>query len=76
MDIETFKAYQRALNKQREKALKEGPLPKKRPLLEPEVKLGMDISDLSIDNIPINIKEPVQPVKEDKPVKSESKSLF
>ena len=71
-----FKAYQKSLNKIREAKLKEGPLPKKRPLLEPEVKFGMDISDLSIDNIPINIKEPVQPVKEDKPVKSESKSLF
>lgn len=46
--------------------------------LEPEVKLKVDISDLSIDNLPINIQEPVQPVTEYKlePVKSNSKSLF
>lgn len=44
--------------------------------LEPEITFNVDISDLSIENIPINIKEPVQPVKEDKVVKSNSVSLF
>ena len=44
--------------------------------LEPEVTFKTDISDLSIENIPINIPEPVQPVTEYIPIKSESKSLF
>lgn len=76
MTTEEFKEYQRALNKQRINYLAEGPLPKKKPLLEPEVKINVDISDLSLENIPINIKEPVQePVKE-KPIKSNSIVLF
>ena len=76
MTTEEFKEYQRQLNRIREAKLKEEPLPTKRPLLEPEVKIKVDISDLNLENIPINIKEPVQPVKEDKPLKSNSVSLF
>lgn len=74
MTTEEFKDYQRQLNRIREAKLKEGPLPKKRPLLEPEVKIKVDISDLSLPDIDINPS--VLPEKEDTPVKSESKSLF
>lgn len=45
-------------------------------LLEPEVTFEVDISDLTIDNIPISITPPVQHIKEDKVIKSNSKSLF
>lgn len=76
MVTEEFKAYQRTLNHIRENKLKEGPLPTAKQLLEPEIKLNIDISDLTINNIPINITPPVQPVKEDKVIKSNSKSLF
>lgn len=50
--------------------------PPKSLKLAPEVTFKTDISDLSIDNLPINITEPVQHVKEDKVIKSNSKSLF
>ena len=73
---EEFKQYQRMLNIQRVNALREKPLPKAKQLLEPEVTFKVDISDLNLENIPINIKEPVQPVKEDKAIKSNSISLF
>ena len=76
MITEEFKAYQRALNSTRENKLKEGPLPKAKQLLEPDVKLTVDVSDLTINNIPLNIVPPVQPVKEEKVIKSNSKSLF
>ena len=76
MVTEEFKHYQRTLNRIRENKLKEGPLPKAKQLLEPEIKLTVDISDLTINNIPINITPPVQHVKEDKVIKSNSKSLF
>lgn len=76
MIIEEFKEYQRALNKQRINYLAEGPLPQKKRLLEPEIKINVDISDLSLDNLPINIKEPVQEPVKDKPVKSNSVVLF
>lgn len=76
MVTEEFKAYQRALNKQHINYLAEGPLPQKKPLLEPEIKINVDISDLSLDNLPINIKEPVQEPVKDKPVKSNSVLLF
>lgn len=76
MTTEEFKSYQRTLNRIRESKLKESPLPTAKQLLEPDVKLTIDISDLTINNIPINITPPVQPVKEDKPIVSESKSLF
>ena len=76
MEQEEFKHYQRALNHMRENKLKEGPLPKAKQLLEPEVKLTVDISDLTINNIPISIQPPVQPTYKDEPVKSSSKSLF
>ena len=69
MITEEFKEYQRALNKQRINYLAE-------PLLEPEIKINVDISDLSLDNLPINIKEPVQEPVKDKPVKSNSVVLF
>ena len=76
MIAEEFKAYQRSLNSIRENKLKESPLPKSKQLLEPDVKLTVDISDLTINNIPINIVPPVQPTYKDEPIKSESKSLF
>ena len=76
MTTEEFKSYQRTLNRIRESKLKEGPLPTAKQLLEPDIKITVDISDLTINNIPINITPPVQPVKEDKPIVSESKSLF
>lgn len=76
MEQEEFKAYQRTLNHIREAKLKESPLPKAKQLLEPDVTFTVDISDLTINNIPINITAPVQPTYKDEPVKSSSKSLF
>ena len=76
MVTEEFKHYQRTLNHIRENKLKEGPLPKAKQLLEPEIKLNIDISDLNLQNIPINITPPVQPIYKDEPIKSKSKSLF
>ena len=76
MVTEEFKAYQRRLNHIRENKLKEGPLPTSKQLLEPDVTFNVDISDLNLQNIPINITPPVQPKYTDKPVKSNSKSLF
>ena len=76
MTQEEFKSYQRTLNRIRESKLKESPLPKAKTLLEPDVTFNVDISDLTLENIPINIKGPVQPVKEEKVIKSNSKSLF
>ena len=76
MVTEEFKHYQRSLNRMREAKLKEGPLPKAKQLLEPDIKIAVDISDLTINNIPINITPPVQPTYKDEPIKSSSKSLF
>ena len=76
MVTEEFKAYQKSLNRIRENKLKESPLPTAKQLLEPDVKLTVDISDLTINNIPISIQPPVQPTYKDEPVKSSSKSLF
>ena len=76
MIAEEFKSYQRTLNRIRESKLKESPLPKAKQLLEPDVKLTVDISDLTINNIPINITVPVNPSYKDEPIKSSSKSLF
>ena len=76
MTTDEFKAYQKSLNRIRENKLKEGPLPKAKQLLEPEIKFDIDISDLNLQNIPINITPPVQPIYKDEPVKSNSKSLF
>lgn len=77
MTTDDFKSYQRALNRIREHKLKEGPLPTAKQLLEPDVKFTVDISDLTINNIPINIVPPTQnTIIEDKPIVSESKSLF
>lgn len=76
MITEEFKSYQRTLNHMRENKLKEGPLPTAKQLLEPDVTFNIDISDLTLENIPINIKGPVQPVNEEKVIKSNSKSLF
>ena len=76
MTTDEFKHYQRSLNHIRENKLKEGPLPTAKNLLEPEVKLTVDVSDLTIDNIPINIVPPVNPIYKDEPIKSNSKSLF
>lgn len=76
MVTEEFKAYQRTLNHMRENKLKEGLLPTAKQLLEPDVKLTVDVSDLTINNIPINIVPPVKPTYKDEPIKSSSKSLF
>ena len=76
MTTDEFKAYQRSLNSMRENKLKESPLPTAKQLLEPDIKITVDISDLTINNIPINITPPVQPTYKDEPIKSESKSLF
>ena len=76
MTTEEFKSYQRTLNRIRESKLKESPLPKAKQLLEPDVTFTVDISDLTINNIPINITAPVNPSYKDEPIKSESKSLF
>ena len=77
MTTDDFKSYQRSLNRIREAKLKEGPLPKAKQLLEPDITISVDISDLTINNIPINIVPPTQnTVIEDKPIVSESKSLF
>ena len=76
MTTDDFKSYQRSLNRIREAKLKEGPLPTAKQLLEPDVKLTVDISDLTINNIPISITPPVKPVNEEKVIKSNSKSLF
>lgn len=77
MVTEEFKAYQKSLNRIREAKLKEGPLPKAKQLLEPDITISVDISDLTINNIPINIVPPTQnTIIEDKPIVSESKSLF
>ena len=77
MTTDDFKSYQRSLNRIREAKLKEGPLPTAKQLLEPDITISVDISDLTIDNIPINIVPPTQnTIIEDKPIVSESKSLF
>ena len=77
MTTDEFKHYQRALNRMRENKLKESPLPKAKQLLEPDITISVDISDLTINNIPINIVPPTQnTIIEDKPIVSESKSLF
>ena len=76
MTTDEFKHYQRSLNRMRENKLKEGPLPKAKQLLEPDITLSVDVSDLTINNIPINIVPPVQPTYKDEPVKSNSISLF
>lgn len=76
MTTDEFKAYQRTLNRIREAKLKEGPLPKAKQLLAPDVTFDIDISDLNLQNIPINIVPPVNPTYKDEPIKSESKSLF
>ena len=76
MTTDDFKSYQRALNRMREAKLKESPLPTAKQLLEPDITISVDISDLTINNIPINIVPPVKPTYKDEPIKSSSKSLF
>ena len=76
MTTDDFKSYQRSLNRIRENKLKEGPLPTSKQLLEPAVNFTVDISDLTINNIPISITPPVKPTYKDEPIKSSSKSLF
>ena len=77
MTTDEFKSYQRTLNRMREAKLKESPLPTAKQLLEPDITISVDVSDLTIDNIPINIVPPTQnTIIEDKPIVSESKSLF
>lgn len=74
MTTEEFKDYQRQLNRIREAKLKEGKLPTKRPLLEPDITFKTDLTDLELPEIEINPS--VLPVKEDKSVKSNSVTLF
>lgn len=76
MTTDEFKHYQRSLNRIRENKLKEGPLPTAKQLLEPDVKLTVNVSDLTLENIPISITPPVTPTYKDEPIKSNSKSLF
>ena len=76
MVTEEFKAYQKSLNRMREAKLKEGPLPKAKALLEPDVTFNIDISDLTLENLPIHITEPIHHINEEKIIKSNSKSLF
>ena len=76
MTTDDFKSYQRALNRMREAKLKESPLPTAKQLLEPDITISVDVSDLTINNIPINITPPVKHVNEEKVIKSNSKSLF
>ena len=77
MTTDEFKHYQRTLNRMREHKLKEGPLPTAKQLLEPDITISVDVSDLTINNIPINIVPLTQnTIIEDKPIVSESKSLF
>ena len=76
MTTDEFKSYQRTLNRMREHKLKEGPLPKAKQLLEPDITISVDVSDLTINNIPISITPPVNPTYKDEPIKSSSKSLF
>ena len=76
MTTDEFKAYQKSLNRMREAKLKEGPLPTAKQLLEPDITLRVDVSDLTLENLPLNITPPVQPTYKDEPVKSSSKSLF
>ena len=76
MTTDDFKSYQRTLNRMREAKLKESPLPTAKQLLEPDITIAVDVSDLTINNIPINIVPPVKPTYKDEPIKSSSKSLF
>ena len=76
MTQEEFKSYQRTLNRIRESKLKESPLPKAKALLEPDVTFKVDISDLTLENLPIHITEYIHPINEEKIIKSNSKSLF
>lgn len=56
MDKETFKRYQKELNSRRENELKSS------PKLSPKVLLNDEDFDVSINDIPIEIKLPVLPV--------------
>lgn len=76
MTTDEFKAYQKSLNRIREGKLKESPLPTAKALLEPDVTFKVDISDLTLENIPIHITEYIHPINEEKIIKSNSKSLF
>lgn len=74
MTTDEFKSYQRMLNAQRVNELKKKPLPTNKPLLAPDVTFKTDLTDLEIPNIEINPS--TQPAKEEKAIKSNSKSLF
>lgn len=56
MNQEEFKAYQRQLNAERENKLKHT------PKLSPKVLLTDADFDISLNNIPFNIKPPVLPI--------------
>lgn len=69
MEQNTFKQYKRELNHRRENKLKS--LPK----LSPKVILSDDLFDVSINDIPMNIKPPVLPVQKEQSNKT-SKELW
>lgn len=73
---EEFKNYQRALNEDRLNKLAEAPLPTKRPLLEPDIHIKVDVSDLVLEEIPINIKIEVPEPKPEPKIDSKSIVLF
>ena len=66
MNTQTFKSYQKELNHHRENELKSS------PKLSPKVLLNDEDFDVLIDNIPIEIKPPVLPVKP-VPIQKQSK---
>ena len=57
MNTQTFKQYQKELNHRRENELKSS------PKLSPKVLLNDEDFDVTINDIPMNIKPPVLPVK-------------
>lgn len=71
-----FKQYQKRLNTIRVNALKEKPLPKSKSLLEPQVTFSTNLSDLTLEDLPIQIPNPViqQPVF-NKQTSTENKSV-
>ena len=66
MEQNIFKQYQKELNRRRENELKSS------PKLSPKVILSDDLFDVSINDIPMNIKPPVLSVKPTPVQKEES----
>lgn len=70
MNTQIFKQYQRELNHRRENVLKSS------PKLSPKVLLNDEDFDVSINDIPMNIKPPVLPVQTEQTEKQTSKELW